>query len=474
MWPRRGGLRVSAAHAAAFLITVGAGLSVSWGVASGALDGTSRASRSDVTDAAPTSSAAQNLLRWGAIGDGEHDDTAALARAFRSGREIVSDPGKTYLVRASLALMGTANFRGSTIAFIGGSSGRYIGISAVGVKAELANVTIDGTGRQGSYVRGVVVGLGKKLIARNVHTRDTRGGGGGYGFLVDGTLVCTKCDARGADYGFFVRSGASPKTVISGRSSRNGIGFLIHGKAGGSIPRFTSRDDNRFGILLDDGASHWRLGKIVTNYTGQSVREPTATGFEFWSGNRFNTIDSLVSNGNPGYALAFGHFVSNNRIRSVYADGAGAFDTDPGITLTAGASFNRIDNAVVKNHSVGIRIGEDNTTPNNGNRFGSVYVENCNWSGIRFEYGSGNRIDAATLVNNSTVHAAYPGDISFMNAVSANTIGKVMQSGSSARPINGIYFGPAANRNRVEAGSVTSYLASKVVDENGSNIAAVK
>jgi hypothetical protein len=415
-----------------------------------------------------------SLARFGAVGNGEHDDTAALRRALRSGRRVYSDPGKTYLVRGVLALSGRADFRRSTIVFVGGSAENYIGIRVIGRKARLSNVTIDGTGRVGSYVHGVHVGTGRELIARNVWTRDTRGGGGGYGFVVDGALMCSACDAQGADYGFFVRGGADPKTTISGTSSRNGIGLRIHGQGGGWVPTFVSRDDDRFGVLFDRGASHWKLGRIVTSDAGRTARRTTATGLEFWRDNAHNTIDSLVSNGNPGYALAFGYNATHNRVRVLSADGAGALDSDPGITLTGGASHNIIDRATVRNHSVGLRIGEDNTTLNIGNRFGSLFVENCAWSGIRIEYGTGNRIETATLVNNSTADSAYPGDVSFANAVRGNSIGRVVQFGSSARPIHGIYFGPGANRNRVEAGSVRSYSTSKVVDESGTNLAAVK
>lgn len=456
------------------LLVAGAALFMTWEVAVGSLGSTSSpASPSDLAARVPPKGAT-NVARFGAVGNGERDDTAALARAFRSGRAVYSDPGKTYLVKTWLTLKGTADMRGSTIRFVGGSSAGYIGVHASGRVARLSNVTIDGSGRSGSYVRGVYVGKGHKLTASNVRTRDTRGGGTGYGFVVDGTLLCTRCNAQGADYGFYVRASATPQTMISGSSSRNGIGLWILGKAGGSVPRFTSIDDDRFGILLDGGASHWRLGEIETSFTGRTAREPTATGFEFWRDNRYNVVESLVSNGNPGYALAFGHDVMYNRIRVVYADGTGAHDNDPGITLTAGASNNRIDKATIKNYSVGIRIGEDNPKPNNGNRFGSVYIENCGWSGIRFEYGSGNRIDSATLVNNSTNDSSFPGDISFANSVSGNSIGSVTQAGSSSRPTHGIYFAPGANRNRVEAGSITSFRLSKVVDANGSNIAAVR
>lgn len=418
--------------------------------------------------------AGTNVSRFGTVGNGEHDDTNALRKAFQSGRRIYSDPGKTYVVKTSLPLRGSADFRGSTIRFVAGSSASYIGVKAAGDKAQLSNVTIDSSGRTGSYGHGVYVGAGRKLIARNVHTRDIRRTGAGFGFVVDGTLICSACDARGGDFGFYVRAGASPQTTITGRSSRNGIGFVIRGMSGGFVPRFTSRDDDRFGILFESGASHWRLGTIMTSYEGRSAREPTATGLEFWSGNTYNTIESLVSNANPGYALAFGHNASHNRIRLVYADGADAFDTDPGITLTAGASYNTIDRATVKNHSVGVRIGEDDPTPNNGNHFGSVYVENCAYAGIRIEYGFANQIDRATLVNDSTTQAEFPGDLDFANAVGGNTIGSVTQLGSISRPIYGIHFAPAATRNLVEAGSVTSYMSSKVLDENGSNVAAVK
>jgi hypothetical protein len=472
--PRR--RRGPAARPISVLVVAGVAVALACLAASGSVGPSSaQASPSELTaKPKPKPKPPVNVARFGAVGNGERDDTAALQRAFRSGRTIYSDPGKTYLVKASLLLKGRADLHGSTIAFVGGSKAGYIGVMTSGRTALLANVTIDGRGRDGSWVRAVQVGQGHKLTAIAVRTRDTRGGEHGYGFAVDGTLDCTKCNAQGADYGFHIGPTATPETTISGSSSRNGIGMWNHGKAGGSVPRFVSVDDDRFGVLLDSGASHWKLGTIVTNYTGRTARNPSATGFEFWINNRHNVVDSLVSNGNPGYALAFNHNARFNRIRSVHADRTGAHDNDPGITFTDGSSNNRIDKAFVKDYSVGIRIGEDDPTPNNNNRILLAHIENCWWGGIRVEYGSSNRIDTVTLVNNSTNDSTHPGDITFANTSSGNSVGRVTQSGSSKRPTHGIYFGPATSRNRVEAGTVTSYSSSKVLDESGSNSAAVR
>ena len=68
---------------------------------------------------AATTTAQTNLSTYGAVGNGVTDDTAALRAAFDAGTNLISDPGKTYLISGTLYLnknlIQTIDFNGSTI-----------------------------------------------------------------------------------------------------------------------------------------------------------------------------------------------------------------------------------------------------------------------------------------------------------------------------------------------------------------------
>ncbi|MDO6605154.1 Ig-like domain-containing protein [Arenibacter palladensis] len=71
------------------------------------------------TSKATTDPNAVNFSKYGAVGDGVTDDTAALQAAFNAGTNLLSDAGKTYLISGTLSLnknlVQTIDFNGSTL-----------------------------------------------------------------------------------------------------------------------------------------------------------------------------------------------------------------------------------------------------------------------------------------------------------------------------------------------------------------------
>ena len=71
------------------------------------------------TSKTPTDPNAVNFSKYGAVGDGVTDDTAALKKAFENETNLISDANKTYLISSTLYLnknmINTIDFNGSTI-----------------------------------------------------------------------------------------------------------------------------------------------------------------------------------------------------------------------------------------------------------------------------------------------------------------------------------------------------------------------
>jgi hypothetical protein len=252
------------------------------------------------------------------------------------------------------------------------------------------------------------------------------------------------------------------------------VGAWIHGNNGGSIPSFTSTDDDRFGLLLDSGASHWRVGTVNTSNEGTTTHNQAGTGVELWSNNTDNTFDSITSTKNPGYALALNHGASYNTFNSVSADQTGAWDGDPGITFADGANHNRITKASVTGHTVGLRFGENDCScdrPITDNWVGTFTGSRLAYGAIRFEHGDRNRVDTANLTDIQAVFQPWvQAAIEFSPlpfATNGNSIGNISMFGST-RPPYGIHFGSLAQGNHVDSGSML-YSIAPFLDLNGSN-----
>lgn len=408
----------------------------------------------------------------GAVCDGTADDTAALQRAFDRGGRVVLPAGRVcrfsrLTISASLEL----DLAGATLEVADGAApGPFIQVLAT--RAAIRGGTIDGdrqggargwlvdwrgrdgvldavTLQNGDSIGLSVTGEATRVVARRTVARGFAGAPG-IGFRVGaGALVTESCGAEANSYaGFFVSQAASPATVIDGWTAHNGIGVAIEGRRGGRIAHLQSRDDDRFGLLLDHGASDWRAEAVRVVEPGRSARNRSGTGVELFAGNRHNAFDQISVTGAAGYGLAIAGGAQDNQFGSVVLDARGAWDGDPGLVIAGGSHRNRIASLRVLGHTIGVRIGENDLAadaPSNGNRIGSVYITGARYNAIRFERGSDNAIREATIADSDSSASddqGFKGLVYFGNDSSGNRVGTLVQADVRRIPNYLVYAGP--------------------------------
>lgn len=408
----------------------------------------------------------------GVVCDGTTDDTAALQRAFDRGGSVALPASRvcrfsSLTVSVPLAL----DLAGATLKVAAGAApGPFLRILAEGVAIHDGVIDgardqratgwlVDWQGRDGSLVavtlqNGDSIGLSvtaseARVVARRVVARGFVGPVG-IGFRVgDGALVTEDCAAEANSYaGFFVTQTASPATVIDARTARNGVGVSIDGQRGGRVARLSSSDDDRFGLLLDHGASDWHVGTVNVATPGQSARNPSGTGVELFAHNQRNVFDEVVVIRAAGYGLAIAGDSDDNQFGRVELDARGSWDGDPGLLIGGGSDRNRIDSARVLGHTIGVRFGENDVAPDvpsNGNRIGSVYVAGARYNAIRFEWGHDNAIREATIADSDSSGSdaqGFKGLVYFGNDSSGNRIGHLVQADTHRVPNYIVYAGP--------------------------------
>jgi len=242
--------------------------------------------------------------------DGTTDDTAALQRAFDRGGNLALPASRvcrfsSLTISVPLAL----DLAGATLKVAAGAGpGPFLRILAGGVA--IHDGVIDGarelgatgwlvdwhgqdgllvsvTLQNGDSTGLAVTGADARVAARRVVARGFAGKLG-IGFRVGaGALVTEDCGAEANAYaGFFVSQAALPATVIDGWTARNGVGVLLDGQLGGRVAQLRSSDDDRFGLLLDHGASGWHVGTVHVTAPGQTARNRSGTGVELRPGAR--------------------------------------------------------------------------------------------------------------------------------------------------------------------------------------------
>jgi hypothetical protein len=410
----------------------------------------------------------------GPVCDGTTDDTSALQRAFDRGGRVALPASRlcrfsSLTVSVPLAL----DLAGATLKVTDRAApGPFVRILADHVA--IRDGTIDGArelgasgwlvdwhGRDGSLVavtlqNGDSIGLSvtasdARVVARRAIARDFTGAVG-IGFRVGaGALVAEDCGAEASSYaGFFVSQAASSATVIDGWTRRNGVGVFLEGQLGGRVARLRSHDDDRFGLLLDHGASDWHVGTVHVAATGRSARNRSGTGVELFARNRRNVFEEIVVIGAAGYGLAIAGDSDDNRFGQVELDARGAWDGDPGLVIAGGSDRNRIDSVRVLDHTIGVRIGENDLAtdvPSNANRIGSVYVAGARYNAIRFERGNDNEIRQATIADSDSSGSdaqGFKGLVYFGNDSSGNHIGEIVQADTRRIPNYIVYAGPCA------------------------------
>lgn len=383
------------------------------------------------TTTTPTTAAGSNVSAFGATGDGVTNDTAALQAAFNSGGDVFSDPGKTFLVTATLVLSHGADFNGSTV--------KGAGVISSGTDARLSNVTIT----------GAFIGIRAETATR---------------------LVCVNCTANQNSYGVYVAVGALAGTSISGSATLNAVGLELHSLNGGAVPQFAAKDNSNFGVVLYDTAG-WHFGQIESDRNGCTAGNKSGTGVELWRSSHDNTFDKITALQNPGYALAVNHASNSNTFAEVYADNTGGCGGDPGISFVDGSSGNLITKATVIASTVGLRFGENDSgtdRPVTLNIVDTYIGTSLAYGGIRFEHGDGNRVNTATLTDIQSVWQPWVRAAVEFSPLSFSTTNNVVASLSmfgALRPSYGVHFGANASGNSV-IGNVL-YTTGRVLDESG-------
>jgi len=228
------------------------------------------------------------------------------------------------------------------------------------------------------------------------------------------------------------------------------VGVVLDGQLGGRVARLRSDDDDRFGLLLDHGASDWHVGTVHVAAPGRSARNRSGTGVELFAHNRRNVFEEIVVTGAAGYGLAIAGDSDDNRFGRVELDARDAWDGDPGLVIAGGSDRNRIDSVRVLGHTIGVRIGENDLAadvPSNANRIDSVYVAGARYNAIRFERGHDNAIREATIADSDSSGSdaqGFKGLVYFGNDSTGNHIDSIVQADTRRIPNYIVYAGPCA------------------------------
>lgn len=155
-------------------------------------------------------------------------------------------------------------------------------------------------------------------------------------------------------------------------------------------------------------------GTIFVDASGNTSRDPSATGFRVWEDTQNATFNYIVAKRMPGYSAAVVRAssapVSDVTVNVLDADAAGGFDGDPGLVITGGTIRTTIGQAIVRNHTLCVTIGEydfaSQVQQEQNVSIGALLAENCRYGGLRSEYGDGLDIGALKLVNTGTVQTS--------------------------------------------------------------------
>ena len=260
----------------------------------------------------------------------------------------------------------------------------------------------------------------------------------------------------------------------------SGIGFRLQGTGVtlAADAMLKSNDGGHFGFYLSGLHDSHLDGAVVAIHGGQTSRDPSATGVEFWSDVQRSSFNIIVSNANSGYGLAIYGASANNTIREFYGDGADSFDSDPGISDGGGAHDNTITKATIKNYTCGAIFGEDVSPPPHGNRIDTLIVENTRYPGVVLDHGAYDNtlgaVGGVTLTNIGSP-GVYRGSVYIANRPGqkgtpphGNRLLGLVQSGTVYKPTYAVYLGVGTTGNTV-AGSASSWSTGKLLDQGVGN-----
>lgn len=420
------------------------------------------------------------LSRFGAFGDGVHDDAGALQAAVQGaleGWQIDGDPDATYLIGSTITIDRRVilDLQGATLKKADWMSGAALRVTAPDVSVR--RLTLDGNNVAGDGIawlapRGTLIastirstkasgvsvtGAGASLAATAVTSNgNVSGVFSGRGFYAGSGAVLTTdaaCSASGNDFaGFQVDRGSTG--TINGIASGNRNGVVIYG-TGGSSTTLSGTDNDRFGLLLDYKASRWKFGSVTFARTGISTGNPSGTGIEIFGGSD-NSIAVATITSSTGYGVALskdrdGNPAMRNAIGKVVVRAAPG-DSDPAVHLSGGASDNTFADITATGTTSAVSIGEDSVPlTNDRNRFTKIKAVDNPYCVVKIKGGSQNVFQSITAQNVGTVDPVRicSGVVELIGPSTRRNTITIRISTARARTVNAVHADADATANVV-------------------------
>ena len=264
-------------------------------------------------------------------------------------------------------------------------------------------------------------------------------------------------------------------------ATNNYVDFYLSG-SGVTLPAdamIKSSNLINFSFLAQNLADSKFDGPIVS--LAAAGAPPAATAFECWGSCQRNLFNIIISNKAPGYGLAiYGTSSVDNVVNEFLGNGnAGTGDSDPGISIGAGATRNVIHKATVKRYTVGVVFGEDVDPSPYGNFVHTLIVEDAYWGCVFMDRGAYNNVvgdvGGTTCTNTGGVDDTHWSSVWIANRPGQtnvpphdNQVLGLAQSGQLDYPRYAAYLGSGTTRNTV-SGTATFWTIAKVLDQGSGN-----
>jgi hypothetical protein len=215
---------------------------------------------------------------------------------------------------------------------------------------------------------------------------------------------------------------------------------------------------------------------------GSSGSPPEATAFECWGSCARNVFNIIIANKAPGYGLAiYGTASVDNVVNEFLGDGTIPGDSDPGISIGAGAARNVIHKATVRRYTVGVVFGEDLDPSPHDNVVHTLIASDTYWGCVFMDRGSYNNVvgdvGGATCVNTGGADDTHWSSVWISNRPGQanvpphdNKVLGLKQSGQLYNPKYAAFFGSGTTRNTV-SGTASYWTIAKVLDLGSGNTA---
>jgi hypothetical protein len=208
---------------------------------------------------------------------------------------------------------------------------------------------------------------------------------------------------------------------------------------------------------------------------------PSATAFECWSNCQRNLFNIIISDKAPGYGFAmYGADSVDNVVNEFLGTGTvGTGDSDPGISIGAGAARNVIHKATVRRYTVGVIFGEDVDPPPHDNVVHTLNAQDTYWGCVFMDRGAYHNIvgdiGGTTCVNTGGADDTHHSSVWIANRPGQtnvpphdNQVLGLAQSGQLHSPRHSVYLGSGTTRNTVR-GTAAFWTIAKLLDQGSGN-----